>query len=199
MNPLVWLRELFSRWFDSGRQPISPSYSLVSSASSTSVPSTGAPRRTFPEVVALTPNRQAGRIRPNAVIIHHTSGSYAGSVEWCLRPEAKVSYHCIIARDGRRTILAEDTDRAWHAGASSWQGNKDANSWAIGLAWEGDTYATPLGPEAIASALEYLLPRLQKWGIPASRILTHAQVAPGRKDDTSPAAHRAFLAALGIS
>jgi len=144
-----------------------------------------------------TPNISAGRvIKPTHVILHHTSGAYAGSVSWCCDPVSKVSYHCIIARNGKRTALALPTQRTWHAGVSSWQGRKDANSFSVGMAWEGDTYSTPLSEDALLSAVEYLLPILREHHIPLANILRHADIAPGRKDDCSPAAHAALLAAL---
>jgi len=121
------------------------------------------------------------------IVLHHTSGSYNGSVSWCMNPGSKVSYHVIIARNGNRTVLADDTARCWHAGVSSWQGIPDVNSYSIGVAWEGDTYSNPLGEDAMNSALEYLVPRVKRWHIPMSRVLTHQQVSPGRKNDISPA------------
>jgi N-acetyl-anhydromuramyl-L-alanine amidase AmpD len=144
-----------------------------------------------------TPNFSAGRvIKPTHVILHHTAGSYNGSVSWCCDPASKVSYHCIVSRSGQRTVLAVPNQRTWHAGVSSWQGRKDANSWSIGLAWEGDTHSDPLGAAAIASAVEYLLPILEDYHIPLSNIIRHADVAPGRKDDCSLQAQAALIAAL---
>lgn len=144
-----------------------------------------------------TPNVSKGRvIKPTHIILHHTSGSYTGSVAWCCDPVSKVSYHCIISRAGKRTTLAVPNQRTWHAGVSEWQGRKDANSWSIGVAWEGDTHTDPLGAAAIASAVEYLLPIIEDYHIPLSNILRHADVAPGRKDDCSKTAHASLLAAL---
>jgi N-acetylmuramoyl-L-alanine amidase len=120
------------------------------------------------------------------VILHFSDGSYVGGCEWIADPVSKVSYHVLIARDGRRTVFANDTDRAWHAGVSSWQGRRDCNSWSLGVSWEGNTYTTPLGEDAMASALEYLVPRMKKWHIPLDMVLTHQQVAPKRKNDISP-------------
>jgi N-acetyl-anhydromuramyl-L-alanine amidase AmpD len=146
-----------------------------------------------------TPNRSATRIKPEAVVLHHTSGNYAGSVSWCMNPKSNVSYHCIIARDGRRTVLADDTSRTWHAGRSMWQGRGDLNNWSLGLAWEGDTYSNPLGEDAIQSAIEYLLPRMKKWDIPLSLVLTHQQVSPTRKTDISPGDAARFKTRLKAS
>ena len=162
-----------------------------------SSPTASAPVRYYPQTNRKTPNVSAGRvIKPTHIVLHHSSGAYAGSVSWCIDPISKVSYHCIIARNGKRTVLATPSQRTWHAGVSSWQGRKDANSFSIGLAWEGDTYQVPLSDDAILSAVEYLLPIMDEYHIPLSNIIRHADVSPGRKDDCSPAAHAALIAAL---
>jgi N-acetyl-anhydromuramyl-L-alanine amidase AmpD len=36
------------------------------------------------------------------------------------------------------------------------------------------------------SALEYLVPRMKKWGIPLNMVVTHQQVSPTRKTDIAP-------------
>jgi N-acetyl-anhydromuramyl-L-alanine amidase AmpD len=43
-----------------------------------------------------------------------------------------------------------------------------------------------LGDDAMASAIEYLVPRMKKWGIDLNMVVTHQQVAPTRKTDISP-------------
>jgi N-acetyl-anhydromuramyl-L-alanine amidase AmpD len=131
-------------------------------------------------------------IIPEAIVLHHSDGSYRGGVAWISNPASKVSYHVLIARDGRRTVFANDTERCWHAGKSNWQGRPDLNSWSLGLAWEGNTYDYPLGNAAIDSALEYLLPRLKKWGIGRDMVLDHRLVSPGRKTDLAPAQYNKF-------
>lgn len=145
---------------------------------------------TFPETKRKTPNVSARKIKPTHILLHHTSGAYKGSVAWCCDPVSKVSYHCIIARDGRRTVLAEPTARTWHAGRSEWQGRNDCNSFMVGIAWEGDTKTDPLEEAALQSACEYLLPIIQEHGIPIWNIVRHADVATGRKDDCSIVAAR---------
>jgi AmpD protein len=130
------------------------------------------------------------------IVLHHTSGSYNGSVSWCMNPESKVSYHVIIARNGNRTVLADDTARCWHAGLSSWQGVPDCNSYSLGVAWDGNTYEDPLGEAAMDSAIQYIVPRMKKWHIPMSRIVTHQQIAPNRKNDISPADAARFKSRL---
>ena len=161
------------------------------------VPPVTAVTRFYQQTTRHTPNISPGRtIHPTHIILHHTGGAYAGSVAWCLNPASKVSYHCIIARSGKRTILAPPTARTWHAGVSQWQGRKNCNDFSIGLAWEGDTATTPLSEDAILSAVEYLLPLLDKFHIPLSHLLRHADIAPRRKTDCAPLAAAQLHAAL---
>ena len=138
----------------------------------------------FKEKQLNTPNVSAGRrIKPQAVVLHHTSGAYAGSVGWCMDPASKVSYHAIVARDGKRTVLADPDERTWHAGVSFWRGKRDLNSWAIGAAFEGDTNKRELGEAEMASMAEYLLPLMKRYGLTLADVTDHRTVSPGRKDD----------------
>ena len=138
----------------------------------------------FREKQLNTPNVSRGRtIVPKAIVLHHTAGSYAGSVAWCMDPASRVSYHAIVARDGRRTVLADPDERTWHAGVSSWRGKRDLNSWAIGAAFEGDTNKRELGEAEMASMAEYLVPLIKKYGLTLNSVTDHRTVSPGRKDD----------------
>ena len=188
MKILLWLSRLFAG-SPAGRPPTSQKSSSPSSASSTSGPSIkpkpSGPR--FREKQLNTPNVSAGRrIKPQAIVLHHTAGSYAGSAAWCMDPASKVSYHAIVARDGKRTVLADPDERTWHAGVSSWRGKKDLNSYAIGAAFEGDTNKRELGEAEMASMAEYLLPIMQRYGLTLADVTDHRTVSPGQKDDLNP-------------
>jgi len=187
-----WIKRLFGSKSDATRLPVLPNSVSLSAANFTVEP----PKTNYDERIRLTPNRQTNRIKPEAVVLHHSDGSYLGGVEWIADPVSRVSYHVLIARDGRRTVFCNDTDRAWHAGVSSWQGRKDLNSWSLGVSWEGNTYDRPLEDAAMASAIEYLVPRMKKWGIPLNMVVTHQQVAPTRKVDISAADAARFKSRL---
>ena len=187
-----WIKSLFGKKSDATQAPALPSYVSASTTSFTVEP----PKTSYDERRVNTPNKGSKAIKPEAVVLHHSDGSYRGGVAWIADPKSKVSYHVLISRDGRRTVFANDTDRCWHAGVSSWQGRKDLNSWSLGVAWEGNTYELPLGEDAMASAIEYLAPRMRKWGIPMSMVVTHQQVAPTRKTDISPADAARFKSRL---
>ena len=174
-----WIKRLFGKQSDATPAPVLPNSVSVSTASFTVEP----PQTTYDERRVSTPNKGRHSIKPEAVVLHHSDGSYLGGCDWIMRPESKVSYHVLIARDGRRTVFANDTDRCWHAGVSSWHGRKDLNSWSLGVSWEGNTYDRPLEDAAMDSAVEYLAPRMKKWGIPIHMVLTHQQVSPHRKTD----------------
>ena len=183
MNFIQWLNRLFAV-FPAGRPATSPSYSSQSKASSTPAQNTQLRARKYPEKILNTPNHSHGRrIKPQAVVLHHTAGSYAGSVAWCMDPSSRVSYHAIVARDGRRTVLADPDERTWHAGKSEWRGRKDLNSWSIGAAFEGDTNKRELGEDELASMAEYLVPLMRAYGLTVPDVTDHRTVAPGRKDD----------------
>jgi N-acetyl-anhydromuramyl-L-alanine amidase AmpD len=151
----------------------------------------------YKEVSRQTPNFSKGRIiYPKAVVLHHTSGSYVGSVAWCMNPESQVSYHCIIKRDGERTVLASDNQRTWHAGKSFWRGKPDLNSWSLGVAFEGDTYKESLTKEMIESAIEYLVPRMKELSLSIKDVTDHRTVSPNRKNDLKPSEYDRFMQEL---
>jgi N-acetyl-anhydromuramyl-L-alanine amidase AmpD len=192
-----------------GRLPTSPSSSALSTKNFTPVPNTtakaeaskpkskSAPPKSYPEKLLNSPNVSSGkRIAPKAIVLHHTSGSYGGSVAWCMNPASRVSYHCIVAKDGRRSTLADPDERTWHAGVSSWRGKRDLNSWSIGAAFEGNTYKRPLGEDEMASMAEYLEPLMKLYRLTIDDVTDHRTVSPGRKDDLNPTEFARFKAYL---
>jgi N-acetyl-anhydromuramyl-L-alanine amidase AmpD len=198
VNPLKWFNHLFavfragplsiSRSLSTPSKPSLPSEPKKPSAPSKSAQSTKAKsHKSYPEKLLNTPNVSKGkRIKPKAIVLHHTSGSYAGSVAWCMNPASRVSYHAIVAKDGRRSTLADPDERTWHAGVSSWRGKRDLNSWSIGAAFEGDTYKRPLSEDEMASMAEYLEPLMKLYRLTLDDVTDHRTVSPGRKDDLNP-------------
>jgi len=55
--------------------------------------------------------------------------------------ELRVSSHLLVARDGGLTQFVKFTDRAWHAGQSSYNGRSACNDFSIGVELEGVDYA----------------------------------------------------------
>jgi AmpD protein len=153
----------------------------------------------FPEFQRLSPNRDlAPRHEGLGVLFHHSVMDFDATVARILQPESKVSYHCLIAPDGRRCQLVEDTHIAWHAGASQFLGRSRCNDFLLGVAFAGDTYQAPLTEEQLASALEWLAARWTAHGWTLGRMVDHRQVAPGRKDDLNPTEWEQLRAAIGV-
>ena len=181
-----------------GPPPTLPSSSDSSTKKSTTARSTTAkaagskpnsksgPSKSYPQTNTKTANVSAKPITPKAIVLHHSGGSYAGGVSWIKNPQSRVSYHCLVAPDGRRTVFAEPTQRTWHAGRSEWRGKRDLNSWSVGASFAGDTNREPLTHDAMASMADYLIPIMDKFNLAQGDITDHRTVSPGRKDDLKP-------------
>jgi hypothetical protein len=152
-----------------------------------------APFTTYPEIRAHTPHVSRNKTNEcRGVVLHHAAGFFAGTISWLANPASKVSYHCLIDEDGTRATFAGDRDVTWHAGVSSWNGRGGCNGFTLGLSFVGNTNGGQLrkhgpGPtdDEVASALEWLLPRAERFEWTEQNITAHRIVSPGRKDDTS--------------
>jgi N-acetyl-anhydromuramyl-L-alanine amidase AmpD len=189
-----------------GPPPTSQNSSASSTANSTPAPSTtarvGASKpnssagKSYPETRAKTPNVSPKPITPRAIVLHHSGGSYAGGVAWIKSPQSRVSYHVLVAEDGRRTVFAIPEQRTWHAGKSEWRGGGDLNSWSVGASFAGDTYREPLSEDAMASMAEYLVPIMRRYKLGIADVTDHRTVSPGRKNDLKPSELARFKAYL---
>lgn len=137
------------------------------------------------DIFKQTPNISKNPIKPTGIVLHHTAGSYGGSVSWCLDKVSKVSYHCIVDLNGDRTILAKDNQRAWHAGKSEFKGKKDCNTFMLGIAVSGDTNKRRLTQFEIESVAEWCVSKMKSLNINYDNITTHREISPGRKSDVS--------------
>jgi AmpD protein len=96
----------------------------------------------------------------------------------------RVSSHFLIRRGGTLLQFVPCGLRAWHAGASSWQGRTRCNDFSIGVELEG----TDELPYADAQyAMLARLTRALRRRYPISDVAGHDQIAPGRKTDPGPA------------
>ena len=102
--------------------------------------------------------------------------------DWLCNPDAKVSAHYIISQDGDVVQLISEEKRAWHAGMGSWGDITDVNSHSIGI--ELSNVGSAPFAARLMDALEVLLPTIMdRWAIPACRVIAHSDLAPGRKVD----------------
>ncbi len=95
----------------------------------------------------------------------------------------EVSAHFFVRRDGSLIQFVPCALRAWHAGASNWQGRERCNDFSIGIELEGSD-DLPFA-EAQYAALIPLLAML-KAAYPIRAVVGHSDIAPGRKTDPGP-------------
>ncbi len=99
----------------------------------------------------------------------------------------KVSSHLLIRRDGEIIQFVPFQERAWHAGASNYQGRERCNDFSIGIELEG-TETSPYTEQQYQSLAQATLALLQYYpGLNKSRICGHSDIAPGRKTDPGDA------------
>jgi AmpD protein len=97
--------------------------------------------------------------------------------------DLRVSAHFFIRRDGEIIQFVACRQRAWHAGASQWQGRERCNDFSIGIELEGcDNLSFT---DAEYAVLGRLLRTLAA-SYPIRDIVGHADIAPGRKTDPGP-------------
>jgi len=95
----------------------------------------------------------------------------------------KVSSHFFIRRDGEIIQFVPCSLRAWHAGASNWQGRSHCNDFSIGIELEGSDNQ-PFEPVQYTRLTE--LTRALQTNYPIRHIVGHADIAPQRKTDPGP-------------
>jgi AmpD protein len=95
----------------------------------------------------------------------------------------KVSAHFLIRRDGTLVQFVSCLSRAWHSGASNWQGRERCNDFSVGVELEGSDFEA--FEPAQYETLNILIASL-KSAYPIQAIVGHSDIAPGRKTDPGP-------------
>ena len=142
------------------------------------------------------------RKRPiDAIILHHTGGSYPGCAYWLCNPDprdkdgnkvGRVSAHVVIPPDGKVYQLVDDFHCAWHAGRGAF--DVDGDGWISPV--ERDWNQRSLGVEIVAvgpgykytshqlhTVEKYCYEKHFEYKINADLMLGHKEIAPGRKID----------------
>ena len=155
----------------------------------------------------LSPNRDA---RPEGdsldmVVLHGISlppGEFGGGeiealflnrLDWDAHPYfgeirgMEVSAHLLIRRDSELIQFVPFTERAWHAGESSFRGRSRCNDFSIGIELEGedDTPYDERQYQVLPDVLRAV--SLAYPGVSPRELAGHCDVAPGRKSDPGPA------------
>jgi len=128
------------------------------------------------------------RSRPiSMIVLHYTDMLTAEeAIGRLCDPDAGVSCHYLVTKDGEVVRMVPEERRAWHAGRSYWRGLTNVNDDSIGI--ELDNPGHTNGYEAFPDAqIEALIPLLsdikQRHNITRGNVVGHSDVAPVRKRD----------------
>ena len=138
-------------------------------------------------IPAPSPNFDVRKTPPDMIVLHYTGMQTGEAALARLRdPDAKVSSHYLVEEDGRVFTLVAEERRAWHAGVSSWKGERDINGRSIGIEIvnPGHEFGYRPFPEAqIAAVIELVGEIRTRWTSEDGAIVGHSDVAPDRKQD----------------
>jgi N-acetylmuramoyl-L-alanine amidase len=144
--------------------------------------------------------------RVDLVVLHYTALDFDDSLR--VLTQQVVSSHYLVDVDPPTVYrLVPEDRRANHAGVSAWAGRVLVNMSSIGieivnpgriLGPEGERYA-PYPQAQIDTVIALLRVILARWGIPKERVVGHADVAPGRKQDPGPRFPWKRLADAGVA
>ena len=100
--------------------------------------------------------------------------------------DLQVSAHLFVRRDGSAQQFVALDQRAWHAGASCFEGRERCNDFSVGIELEGSDHQPYTDAQYLA--LDRLVRQVRDIypAITPQRIVGHSDIAPGRKTDPGP-------------
>jgi len=136
-----------------------------------------------------SPNHDARAEGPIDILVTHYTGMRTAeeALARLCDPEAKVSAHYTVDRDGTVYVHVPEGRRARHAGASYWAGVRDVNSRSIGIEIVNPGHEfgyVPFAEPQITAVIDLSREILGRHpAISPSRVVGHSDVAPNRKQD----------------
>jgi N-acetylmuramoyl-L-alanine amidase len=140
--------------------------------------------------------------RIDMLVLHYTGmTTAAAALERLCDPGARVSAHYVIEESGVIWRLVPENRRAFHAGISCWEGERDLNAVSLGIEIvnPGHEWGYRRFPDAQMASVEGLCRDLvARYSIPPHRVVGHSDIAPERKSDPGELFDWAKLARAGI-
>ena len=156
--------------------------------------------------ISVTARGQDSRVL--FLIIHYTVLDLPNSIR--VLTQEQVSSHYLLTDHASPRVmrLVEEFQRAWHAGPSSWKGNRQLNASSIGIeivhpgariGANGEREYLPFPPEQINALVPLVQDIVRRHQIRPERILGHAEIQPQSKQDPGPTFPWKRFADLGIT
>lgn len=142
------------------------------------------------------------------LIIHYTVLDLPESIR--VLTEQQVSSHYLVSDEASPRILrlVDEFRRAWHAGRSSWQGNRMLNASSIGIeivhpgariGADGQREYLPFPKAQIDTLVPLVQDIVRRYQIKPERVLGHAEIQPQTKQDPGPTFPWKLFSELGIT
>lgn len=164
--------------------PVSPLNDIERAAPSSTGSGPGnAQTHHYKEISHPTPNYDREKVNEvQGIILHHTAEpTVESSLNILTSKKRGVGTHVVIDTDGTRYVMCSPTTVTFHAGASLLDGRTGCNNFTIGIEFQGNTLEHPLTENQIYSAIEYMLPIIDKYHVPLRNIVTHEMIRTAYK------------------
>lgn len=136
-------------------------------------------------------------VKIDAIVLHCSNQDTEEMIKTL--EDLNLSSHYIIGYNGEITKLVEESEKAWHAGISYWNGNENLNFNSIGIELSNQTLGqTPYNEPQIEKLIHFLKKLIRKYNIEPQNIVGHSDIAPTRKPDPGLAFPWKKLARNGI-
>jgi N-acetylmuramoyl-L-alanine amidase len=130
------------------------------------------------------------------LVLHYTVGNFESSLKTLTLPSSRpVSSHYLVQDSPVKTYkLVDETQRAWHAGPSTWKGHTNLNASSIGIeivnagplkTKDGIKFA-PFSQAQIDEVLALSKEIVARHKIRPERIVGHSDIQPQSKQDPGP-------------
>lgn len=120
-----------------------------------------------------SPNYSTRGATIDSIICHNTAGSWKSALNTLCDPDAQVSAHLLIGRDGKTACLVDFNKCAWHAGSREW------NHRSIGIEIEDYDDAPGMTPAQEAKVIQWIKWLMQKYNIKPNNVRSHRSVCSG--------------------
>jgi N-acetylmuramoyl-L-alanine amidase len=130
--------------------------------------------------------------RVQFIVLHYTEIDFAHSLHRLTKEEVS-SHYLVNAEPPTIYRLVDESQRAWHAGPSYWQGYTHLNSSSVGIEIVnsgngGDPSAAyaPYPEQQIKVVIELVRDVERRHGVRPDRVLGHSDIQPLTKQDPGP-------------